>query len=139
MDLYGKVTSAGLGDSYTGYSGPSYGQPGYGVIANSAQGTTGMGPLASAGLQIGGALISGLFGSRQAKNDAKAQRRMARYQFDQDKYFKDVDRQDELKRQRYKEDAIAGYRRYSPIQGTTAPIMTDPGSINPTLPVLEWK
>lgn len=95
--------------------------------------------LLSAGLQVGGSLLSGLFGSRQAKNAAKQQRRMARYQFDQEKYFNDVQRQDELKRQRYKEDAIAGYRRYSPVQNATIPVMTDPGSINPTLPVLEWK
>ena len=141
MDAYDKATSAGWLSGVTQYQGPSPGQPGYGVMANTfSSGAKGLGmePI-SAGLQIGGALISGLFGSRAQKKQDKNARRMARYDFDQKKYFTDVARQDELKKQRYKEDAIAGYRQYSPIKGTTAPIMTDPGSINPALPVLQWK
>jgi len=84
--------------------------------------------VAAAGAVVGG--ISSYFGQR---SQAKAQKKEQQQQFAIDKYFIDLQRQDALKKQAYKEHTIAAYRGFG-TPGLISPGFTDPNSIMPVDP-----
>ena len=92
----------------------------------------------SAGTGLLGA-ISGLFGGRSKRKEAKAQReheeKMARQSFEATKYLSDMDRKRQLEDRRYKEDGIRGYAKfYKGNKTIEAPTMTDPNTVKPVDP-----
>lgn len=83
---------------------------------------------------VASSALSGLFGGRSARKEAKANREADQYQFAAERYFYDRKRQDELEGRRYKEDAVAMYRPYTKRPDAPLPVMTDPNTIKPVLP-----
>ena len=82
-----------------------------------------------------GALISGFFGSRKQKNEAKAAEKRQKLSDLYQGYQNDLTYQRELTAQRRSEEAIAGYRGfYKGDRQFTPPVMTDPNSVRPVDP-----
>lgn len=83
-----------------------------------------------------GSVLSGLFGSRSASKDRKANRESDKYNFAAQRYFKDIDRQRQLEDRLYTEKAIGGYRQFNkrPALMGTGPAYTDPSTVKPVLP-----
>jgi hypothetical protein len=83
-----------------------------------------------AAAQVGASALSSLFGGRSAR---KAQKAAQKRDFASEKYFTDLARQDALKDQRYREEAIGAYRPFQS-GGLMSPEYTDPNSITPVDP-----
>lgn len=99
-------------------------------VATSIAGSAGQGLLGA---------ISGLFGGRSKRKEAKAQReheeRQNRLSFESTKYLSDMERKRQLEDRRYKEDGIRGYGKfYRGSKTIAAPTMTDPNTVKPVDP-----
>lgn len=82
-------------------------------------------------ITAGASFLSGLFGARSAR---KQQKRQNKFEFQKEKYFEEMERKRQLEDRRYAEEAIGGYRGYTPGRPLMAPSYTDPSTINPKIP-----
>lgn len=87
--------------------------------------------LAAAGISAGASFLSGMFGSRSARKQQKAQNK---FEFQKEKYFEETARKRQLEDRLYQEQAIGGYRNYTPGRPLMAPSYTDPSTIKPQTP-----
>ncbi len=82
------------------------------------------------GLAAAGSLISGFFGSRSAKKNAKAQEKAQRLSDQYQGYMQAQRRKYQLEDRSYKEDAVGAYRGfYGGTRQIAAPVLSDPNSV----------
>jgi hypothetical protein len=80
-------------------------------------------------LAIGGAVVSGLFSSRAANKQAKADKAASELSVRGNMWDRQFDRRNQLQDREYKERAIGGYRDfYKGSRPLMSPAYTDPGS-----------
>lgn len=89
----------------------------------------------AAAAAIGGSLISGFFGAKSAKSQAKAQAKQQRLSDLFQGYRDDVNRKRQLEDRLSAEKAFNQYGAFSKSKETFAPrVFTDPSTVNPVNP-----
>mgnify|MGYP000888433864 CR=1 FL=1 len=61
---------------------------------------------------LGGGIISGLFGSKKSKNEAKQNKELKQMDIDHERWMANYQRQNQLADRRYKEEGVGGYRKF---------------------------